>query len=121
VLKDILGILNKNDFSEDKLLDKWSKTCVKSNIYVIDFELIRIYRRFVDVGALDPYEHRQAREWICEMNMPILAKLLQQKFNTFSQKVLDELTTEQGNEILQAATQAIFKNVQLKLFEYVEA
>lgn len=120
-LEDILSQLNECDYSVDKLLEKWNKTCVKSGMCYVDFELIRIYRRFVDVGVLTKDEHVRARKYISTLDMINVALLLKQKYDDFSKVILNELKAEQGNKILEAALESIFSNIQLKLSDFVEA
>lgn len=46
---DVLTRISKTDFSVDRQLKKWHAECKKAGIAYIDFELIRIYRRYVDL------------------------------------------------------------------------
>ena len=49
---DLLNKLHAIDFNADKQLKKWHDVCKKNGVAYIDFEMIRIYRRYVVVGAL---------------------------------------------------------------------
>ena len=86
----------------------------------VDFELIRIYRRFVNVGVFNKCEHQEARNAISEMNMINLATLLEQNFDVFKQKILTMNDQELGQKLLNSTSEAIFKNIQIKFSQFLE-
>ena len=57
----LLGALSEVDFSADKQLKKWDFECRNSGITYVDFELVRIYCRFVALGVLHEADHATAR------------------------------------------------------------
>lgn len=114
-LRDALRILARSDFNADQILRKWSSVCREEGIYYIDFDLVRVYSRFVEVNALPSVDHENARNAITEMDMSRLALILHDNFSGFEAKVLKELEEEQGQVILKACADSIFENIQLKI------
>lgn len=114
-LKDALSILARTDFNTDQILRKWSSVCREEGIYYIDFDLVRVYSRFVEVNALSSADHKNARNAITDMNMSQLALILHDNFAGFEAKVLKELEEEQGQAILKTCADSIFENIQLKI------
>ena len=53
-LADLLSALARQDFRADRLLKKWHDACVKSGMGLVDFELIRVYTRYLDAKVLSP-------------------------------------------------------------------
>lgn len=117
---DILSNLSDSDYDADKQFQKWHVICKKSGIGYVDFELIRIYRRFVNVGVFNKCEHQEARNAISEMNMINLATLLEQNFDVFKQKILTMNDQELGQKLLNSTSEAIFKNIQIKFSQFLE-
>ncbi|MBR5559738.1 MAG: hypothetical protein IKU72_05785, partial [Oscillospiraceae bacterium] len=119
-VRDILNNLSETDYDADKQLQKWHAICMKNGIGYVDFELIRIYRRFVDVKILNEYDHRVARKAISELNMLNLATLLEQNFEAFKQKIATMNDQELGQKLLNSTSEAIFKNIQIKFSQFLE-
>ena len=117
---DLLNNLGRGDYDADKQFQKWHLICKKIGIDYIDFELIRIYRRFVDVGVLDISDHCAAQKAIDEMDMLMLATLLEQKFEAFKQKIFSMNDQEIGQKLLNSTSDAIFKNIQIKFSQFLE-
>ena len=117
---DLLNNLGRGDYDADKQFQKWHLVCKKIGIDYIDFELIRIYRRFVDVGVLDISDHCAAQKAIDEMDMLMLATLLEQKFEAFKQKIFSMNDQEIGQKLLNSTSDAIFKNIQIKFSQFLE-
>ena len=90
-VSDLLGRLKKSDFSSDKQLAKWDKIAKKEGIGYIDFELIRVYRRYVDLGAFSVVDHRKAQNYILAMSMTDLAFILKRNINQFKMQGLVRL------------------------------
>jgi len=120
-VRDLLKVLDHCDFNVDKQLQRWNQICKKAGVDYVDFELIRVYRRYIDVGVLTLTEHKNVRKAIIEMNMTELATVLQQKFDEFRRSVYSMNDQELGQELLKSTTEAIFKNIQLKLSQFLEA
>lgn len=99
---------------------KWHDICRKHGIGYVDFELIRIYRRFVDVGVFNVHDHHVAQTAIGEMNMLNLATLLEQNFESFKQKIKAMNDQEIGQKLLNSTSDAIFKNIQIKFSQFLE-
>lgn len=119
-LQDLLNILHACDYNCDKQLQKWNLVCKKNGIGYVDFELIRVYRRFVDVNALSDEAHTSCRVAIKQMNMTELAIILEQNFESFKTNISAGLSEEAGQEILKNTISAIFKNIQVKLAHFLE-
>lgn len=119
-IHDILNYLSKSDYDADKQFQQWHFICKKNGIGYIDFELIRIYRRFVDAGVLGVRDHRAAQQAISEINMINLATLLEQNFETFKRKILTINGQELGQKLLNSTSETIFKNVQIKFSQFLE-
>lgn len=120
-LADLLSALAPQDFRADRLLKKWHDACVKSGMGLVDFELIRVYTRYLDAEVLSPEERAAARRAILELDMPALAVLLSQRSRDFEAAVLASVAGEAGQELLNTTAQAIFRNVQCKLSQLLEA
>lgn len=119
-VKDLLEQLVNVDFSVDKQLSKWDGICKKSGVEYVDFELIRVYRRYVDLGVLSDIMHRKAAEHIKSLSMIELATILSQYQKDFERKLLSFIDTENGVEILKKISKSISSNIQLKLFNLLE-
>ncbi|MBM6885584.1 hypothetical protein [Pseudoflavonifractor phocaeensis] len=120
-LADLLSALAPQDFRADRLLKKWHDACVKSGMGLVDFELIRVYTRYLDAEVLSPEERAAARRAILELDMPALAVLLSQRSGDFEAAVLASVAGEAGQELLNTTAQAIFRNIQCKLSQLLEA
>lgn len=120
-LADLLSALARQDFRADRLLKKWHDACVKSGMGLVDFELIRVYTRYLDAKVLSPEERTAARRAILELDMPALATLLSQRSGDFETAVLASVDGEAGQELLNTTAQAIFRNIQCKLSQLLEA
>lgn len=114
-VSDLLKLLAKQDYSSDRLLKKWNEASKKHKIDYVDFELIRVYRRFVDLEILSKENHQFARYAIETMNMAGLATILNNHFAKFETQVIEAMSSELGQKILKDATKAIMKNIQMKL------
>ncbi|MBQ2819110.1 MAG: hypothetical protein IJF14_01855 [Clostridia bacterium] len=112
---DLLKLLAKQNYSSDRLLKKWNEASKKHKIDYVDFELIRVYRRFVDLDILSKENHQFARYAIETMNMSGLATILNNHFAKFEAQVIEAMSNELGQKILKDATKAIMKNIQMKL------
>lgn len=117
----LLQSLQSHDFDADKQFRQWNCVCRRNGIDYADFELIRVYRRYVDVAVLTDAEHEAAREAILEMNMPKLAAILEQNFHAFRESVLALNDREPGQKLLKNTSEAIFKNMQMKISQFLEA
>lgn len=120
-LADLLSALAPQDFQADRLLKKWHDACVKSGMGLVDFELIRVYTRYLDAEMLSPEERTAARRAILALDMPALAVLLSQRSRDFEAAVLASVAGEAGQELLNTTAQAIFRNIQCKLSQLLEA
>lgn len=116
IIKDLYAI----DYDADSLLRKWNTTCKKQGVSYVDFDLIRIYRRFVTVGVLSAEEHNNAKNAIASLNMIELASILDGKLSAFTDKILEQLSEEKGQEFLRKTVKAISKNIQLRLSGFLE-
>lgn len=112
---DLLGFLSKEDYSADRLLKKWNEVSKRNGIDYVDFELIRVYRRFVDVKALSDEDHQFARYAIETTNMSELARILNKQFFKFETQILAAANRELGQMIIKDATRAVTNNIQMKL------
>lgn len=116
-ITDLLKILSNSDYSADRLLKKWDAVSKKNKIDYIDFELIRVYRRFVDLNVLPPKDHERARDAIETINMSDLATMLNTYLPEFETQIMDVMSDDVGQKILRDATKAIMKNIQIKLLQ----
>ena len=114
-LQDILNRIARFDFKCDKLLLKWASICKNESIFYVDFELIRVYLRFVETKALAGQIHQDARQAILDMDMPKLALILNDNLATFEKAVLKSIEQENGHALLKACVDTIFDNIQMKL------
>ena len=119
-VRDIINNLSETDYDADKQLQKWHAICKKNGIGYVDFELIRIYRRFVDIEILNEHDHRAAQKAISELNMPNLATILEQNFEAFKQKIATMNDQELGQKLLNSTSESIFKNIQIKFSQFLE-
>lgn len=120
-LADLLSALSRRDFRADQLLKKWHNISVKNGIGWVDFELIRIYTRYVDADVLSAEEQADARRAILSLDMPALASLLNERSRDFEGAVLASVSGEAGQALLKATADAIFRNIQCKLSQLLEA
>lgn len=119
-VRDLLNNLRSSDYDADKQFQKWHSICRKKGIGYVDFELIRIYRRFVDVGVFNVHDHRAAQKIISEMDMLDLATLLEQNFKAFKDKITMMNDQELGQKLLNSTSETIFKNIQIKFSQFLE-
>lgn len=120
-LADLLSALSRRDFRADQLLKKWHNISAKNGIGWVDFELIRIYTRYVDADVLSAEEQADARRAILSLDMPALASLLNERSRDFEGAVLASVSGEAGQALLKATADAIFRNIQCKLSQLLEA
>ena len=118
-IADLLMRLQTVDFAADKQLSKWAEISKKEGIGYIDFELIRVYRRFVDLNVLSTAEHEAAREHIVAMSMVDLAAILNVNIKKFELLLRSAVDNEKGQAILQKITKTIMGNIQLKLANFL--
>ena len=118
-VKDLLIRLEKQDFAVDKQLTKWDVISKKKGIAYIDFELIRVYRRFVDLDVLTDEDHRTAKEHIMSMSMIELASVLAANIEKFELLLLSAIDNEKGQAVLKKVTKAITNNIQFKLASFL--
>lgn len=114
-LQDILNTIARSDFNYDKLLHKWAAICKSEGIFYVDFELIRVYLRFVETKVLTDKVHQNAHQAILEMDMSKLALILNKNLASFEKAVLQEIEQEQGQSLLKSCVSTIFDNIQMKL------
>ena len=112
---DVIERIGSVDYSVDKQLKKWHAVCKKAGISYVDFELIRIYCRFVDLGVLCNEDHIKCQHAIIELNMNGLAAVLNQNIDLFASTMSAGLSHEKGQEFLKHATASIVKNIQMRL------
>lgn len=120
-ISDVLQRLAQNDFSSDKLLMKWDSICKKQGIWYIDFELIRVYRRFIELDILNEKEHVRAKEAIISFDMQTLAGILHDRLPAFEITLLSSLDDEKGQQLIKKTVSSISKNIQFKLEDFLEA
>lgn len=117
-VRDILNNLSDSDYNADKQFQKWYITCKEIGVGYVDFELIRIYRRFVEVDAFDVCDHHIAQKAISEMDMLNLATVLKRNFEAFKQKIATINDQEFGQKSLSSTSETIFKNLQIKFSQF---
>ena len=118
-IHDLLNRLQKIDFAVDKQLTKWDVISKKEGIGYIDFELIRVYRRFVDLNVLSAEEHKAAQQHIMAMSMADLAAILGSNIEKFESLLLSAIDNEKGQAVLRKVTKTITGNIQLKLANFL--
>lgn len=116
---DLLTRLEKVDFAVDKQLTKWDVLAKKEGIGYIDFELIRVYRRFVDLDVLTAKEHKDAKRNIMAMSMVGLASILAENIEKFESLLLSAIDNEKGQAVLKKVTKTITNNIQFKLSNFL--
>lgn len=119
-VKDVLKILEKQHFVPDKLLQKWAVICKKNGIGYVDFELIRVYKRFIDLDVLNCGDKEDAVSALMQMNMAEAALVLEVNLPVFMNKIKELVDNEKGQSILKLATKSIYDNIQLKLLDVME-
>ena len=118
-ISDLLNHLLVTDFSVDKQLKKWDMLSKKYGIDFVDFELIRVYRRFVDLNLLSEKEHYLAQRYIVDMSMPKLASILAEHTNKLEVVLLSGVNAEKGQVILKNIVKTITNNIQIKLENFL--
>ena len=118
-IADLLTRLQKVDFAVDKQLTKWDVISKKEGIGYIDFELIRVYRRFVDLEVLSAEEHESAKQHIVSMSMTDLAAILGANIEKFESLLLSAIDDEKGQVVLRKVTKTITNNIQIKLANFL--
>lgn len=115
----LINAIARDDFNVDKQLSKWHTVSQKVGIEYIDFELIRIYRRYVDVGVLDNDMHERCRKSIINLDMCALAQILNSYLTDFSDAITSVLLDEKGQAFLRLTAKAIIKNIQLRFDSFL--
>ncbi len=119
-LKDLLEIMIERSFSQDKLLYRWDRTCKSHGIDYIDFELIRIYRRFDELGLIDASDNKKAINAISEFTMSELALVLEKHIAEFREAMNERTSDEKGKKTLNRIIDSIYKNIQIKIWDVME-
>lgn len=118
-ISDLLARLQKVDFAVDRQLTKWDALAKKEGIGYIDFELIRVYRRFVDLEVLSADVHKKAQKCILSMSMTGLASILGAYIDKFESLLLAAIDNEKGQAVLKKVTKTITNNIQFKLANFL--
>lgn len=118
-VSNLLNRLLVCDFAVDKQLTKWDAISKKEGIGYIDFELIRVYRRFADLEVLSEEAHHAAQKYILEMSMAELASILASYIEGFESLLLSAINTEKGQAVLKKVTKTITNNIQFKLENFL--
>lgn len=118
-VSDLLARLQNVDFAVDKQLTKWDMLAKREGVGYIDFELIRVYRRFIDLEVLPAKEHIKAQNCIISMSMTELASVLGAYIDTFESLLLDAIDNEKGQAVLKKVTKTITNNIQFKLESFL--
>jgi hypothetical protein len=119
-VSDLLDRMKPLDFAFDKQLSKWDIICKGNGVEYIDWELVRIYGRFVDLGVFSDRDHEAASTAISSMEMTALAKLLKNNLKRFEKRMSITLDEEQGQKVLKKVTESILDNIQVKLSDLLE-
>ena len=119
-LISLLTKLEPNGYKADKQMAIWSKVCKKIGFPDIDFELIRIYKRYTDLGILIENDDILARNAITNLNMGDLGQILMIHFNDFRNKVSQSIEGEKGEQILLKISEKIFGSIQIKLSDIIQ-
>ena len=119
-ITDLLVRLSEKDYAVDKQLAKWNAISVKQGIPYVDWELIRVYRRFVDLNVLSDTEHDQARNSITSLDMVELAAILDRNLLKFKKQLTKSVGDEQGKKTLDKIMRTISYNIQLKIEKVLE-
>jgi hypothetical protein len=117
-LRSIIRELDKIDFDADKQMGEWSKICKTRGITTIDFELIRIYRRYIDLGALPEKKRRLAHLSILNIEMEKLNSILLENFDSFFEKCKKGIEGEKGELTLFHLSETICSEIKYKLEKY---
>lgn len=114
-VSDLLKMISHLDFSVDTLLKKWDNICKQGGVTFIDFELIRIYHRFIQVQALSDNDHKRCSDSILQMDMNSLALILYENIDSFQTKLSAQLAQEKGHDYLMLTTESIVNGIQQRL------
>lgn len=114
-IQDLLYIMERKNFSSDPILKKWNLVCKKYGIGYIDFELIQVYKRYIDLNILCCDEKEKVLSLIINLNMLELAAVLEYKLPYFIEKMGEFIENEKGQEILKLVIKSIYDNIQYKL------
>lgn len=114
-VNDLFCIMKDKGFCSDLILKKWSGICKKHGIGYVDFELIRVYKRYLDLGILDSEQKKRAEYYISEMKMTELAVILESRLSDFIKRLKEFVENEKGQAILNLVTKSIYENIQYKL------
>lgn len=119
-IKDLMHKLKSIDYEVDKQMAKWDVVCKKNGIEYIDYELIRVYKRYIDLKVLDKKQHEKAKNAIQDLKMVELAQILYESIGDFEKKLLNIIDNEQGQKLLSKVTKLIYDNIQFKLTNLLE-
>lgn len=119
-IRDLMNKLENVDYAVDRQMAKWDAICKKSGVEYIDYELIRVYRRYVDLDVLNDNKHKKARKAIKELKMIDLAQIMYGCMEDFEQKLFSAIDSEQGQKLLGKVTKSIYDNIQFKLSNLLE-
>lgn len=118
-IDDLLAQLASSDFNADKQFVTWSKTA-KGNLQVgVDFELLRIYRRFLDLNTLNDIDRKKAQQCILNRDMSVLGQLLLNNMEQFRQAVIAQVGSENAVAFINQVAATILYSVQLKLADFL--
>lgn len=114
-LHKIIDRLESRDYDEDNQLIFWSRVCRNSTYSFIDFELIRIYRRFVELGVLPEKDHIAARISIRQLENENLSSILLNHLESFRKKCNELIEVELGKQSLFRSSEIICSEISYKL------
>lgn len=114
-IHSLLEELELKDYDIDKQMAIWSKICKKIGITYIDFELIRIYRRYIELDSLSENLHQMARLSIMNFDMKGLSAILDNQFPTFIKKFKACFEGEKGDYTLFRTSEIIGSEIKTKI------
>lgn len=114
-VQSLVVCIQNNNYPIDKVLSKWNATCKLLGIGYVDFELIRVYKRFLELGVVSESDISKAKSAIETLNMVELALVLNHNLSAFREVVLQMIGNENGQKVLQHIVKSISDNIQLRL------
>jgi len=119
-LDKILLALEEINYNAEKQFVTWSKSFPNNEQLPIDFELIRIYRRYIDLDVLNIYYQKSVKNAIKSSDMTTLSSILNRHLSLFSNKVNEKLEDELGKQLLIKTKNYIFNSIQIKLSDIMD-
>ena len=82
--------------------------------------MVRLYRRYVELGCLTSIEHQSAQKTILSLNIDALRNILTNAFEAFKRAVREKTGRDAGKALISEVEEKLFTKLQISFFDLLE-